>query len=178
MTQPLLTVTDVQAYIDRHRIAARLINDVGHTPTVPAAAAALGVEPDQIVKTLLFLLELRRDAEDAPQPVVVISNGESRVDKRLLAQRYGVGAKRVRLALPETVLDVLGYAAGGVPPFAHRHETPVIVDASLMDLHERYAGCIYAGGGDDRTMMELTVDELLRVVRPEILAVSEPARTA
>jgi len=178
MTHSPLTVTDVQAFIDRHGIAARLINDVGHTPTVPAAAAALGVEPDQIVKTLLFLLELRRSPEDTPQPVVVISNGESRVDKRLLAQRHGVGAKRVRLAPPEIVLDVLGYPAGGVPPFGHRHEVPVIVDASLVDLHERYAGRIFAGGGDDRTMMELTVDELLRVVHPEILAVSESAQTS
>lgn len=175
MSQPPLAAADVQAYIDRHGIAARLIDDVGHTPTVPAAAAALGVEPDQIVKTLLFLLDLRREAGAAPQPVVVISNGESRVDKRLLAQRHGVGAKRVRLAPPEIVLDVLGYAAGGVPPFGHRSEIPTIVDASLMELRERYAGRIYAGGGDDRTMMELTVDELLRVLRPEILAVSEPA---
>jgi len=178
MNQPLLTVADVQAYLDRRGIAARLINDAGDTPTVSAAAAALGVAPDQIVKTLLFLLDLRREPDDAPQPVVVISHGESRVDKRLLAQRYGVGAKRVRLAPPEIVLEVLGYAAGGVPPFGHRHEVAVIVDASLMDLRERYAGRIYAGGGDDRTMMELTVDELLRVLRPEILAVSKPAQSS
>ena len=177
MNEPLLTAVDLQAYIDSCGITARLIDDVGHTPTVPAAAAALGVEPDQIVKTLLFLLDLRRSAEDEPQPLVVISNGESRVDKKLLAQRYSVGAKRVKLAPPETVLRLLGYAAGGVPPFGHRSDVPVIVDASLLPLRQQYGGRIYAGGGDDRTMMELTVDELLRVVRPEIVAVSEAEQT-
>jgi prolyl-tRNA editing enzyme YbaK/EbsC (Cys-tRNA(Pro) deacylase) len=177
MNEPLLTAADLQTYIDSRGIAARLIDDVGHTPTVPAAAAALGVEPDQIVKTLLFLLDLRRSAEDEPQPLVVISNGESRVDKKLLAQRFSVGAKRVKLAPPETVLRLLGYAAGGVPPFGHRSDIPVIVDASLLPLRRQYGGRIYAGGGDDHTMMELTVDELLRVVRPEIVAVSEAEQT-
>ena len=44
----------LQSYIDQHGIVARLIGNIGETPTVPAAAAVLGVPPDYIVKTLLF----------------------------------------------------------------------------------------------------------------------------
>ena len=51
-----LNLDDLQAYIDRHAIPARLIRDIGHTPTVPDAARVLGVEPDQIIKTLVFVL--------------------------------------------------------------------------------------------------------------------------
>jgi prolyl-tRNA editing enzyme YbaK/EbsC (Cys-tRNA(Pro) deacylase) len=127
---------------------------------VPAAAAALGVESDQIVKTLLFLVEQQGEAR---RPVVVISFGERRVDKGLLAERWGVGKKRVNLAPADVVLDLLGYAAGGVPPFGHRTALPVVVDAGVLNLRARNGGVIYAGGGDDRTMMRLTVDELLRV---------------
>ena len=100
---------------------------------------------------------------------MVISHGEQRVDKKRLAEHWGVGKKRVELAPAAVVLDLLGYPAGGVPPFGHRTRLPVLVDASILSLRERYAGVIYGGGGDDGTMMRLTVDELLRVTEAEIL---------
>lgn len=157
---------DLQALIDAEGIAAELIDGLGDTPTVPAAAAALGVEPEQIIKTLLFLVEHQGEPR---KPVVVISYGEQRVDKGRLAARWGVGKKRVSLAPAPVVLELLGYAAGGVPPFGHRTALPVVIDAGILKLRERYAGVIYGGGGDDRTMMKLTVDELLRVTGGEIL---------
>ncbi|MEZ4557855.1 MAG: hypothetical protein R2854_15680 [Caldilineaceae bacterium] len=51
------TPQDLQHYLEQAGIQAQLIDEIGDTPTVPAAAAALGVAPDQIVKTLLFLVE-------------------------------------------------------------------------------------------------------------------------
>jgi len=157
------TPDDLQAYLDEHRIDARLIRDIGDTPTVPAAALALGVESEQIIKTLLFLV--RTPDSDERQAVIVISNGESRVDKRVVTERFGVGKKKVKLAPPEQVLALLGYPAGGVPPFGHRTRVPVIIEATVLDLAERHDGVIFGGGGDDRTMMRLTVAELLRVTQ-------------
>ena len=164
------TPLDLQRFIEQHHIQAELLPDIGHTPTVPAAALALGVEPDQIVKTLLFLVE-PPDAEK-PVPVVVISHGERRIDKRRLAERFGVGKKRVTLAPADVVLETLGYPAGGVPPFGHRTTLPVLVDASVQQLETHTDGAIYGGGGDDRTMMRLTVAELLRVTQAEVAPVS------
>ena len=77
------------------------------------------------------------------------------------------------------VLDLLGYPAGGVPPFGHRTALPVIVDAAILDLRQRFDGVIFGGGGDDRTMMRLTVDELLRVTAESVSSEpdsSDPAR--
>ena len=159
----------LQAFIDEQHINAVLIGELGDTPTVPAAAAALGVEADQIVKTLLFLVEHSVNGAAERQPAVVISHGERRVDKARLAEYWGVGKKRVNLAPAEVVLALLGYPAGGVPPFGHRTRLPVLIDANLLGLRERYAGIIYAGGGDDRTMLRLTVDELLRVTGGEVI---------
>ena len=168
---PERTPADLAEFIATESIAARLIADIGETPTVPAAAAALGVRAEQIVKTLLFLVE----TPDAPDglPVVVISNGESRVEKRPLADRFGVGKKRVKLAPPEVVLALLGYPVGGVPPFGHSTRLPVLLDSAITALGEE--GLVYGGGGDHRTMLELTVGELLRVTQPEVLTLSDPA---
>ena len=166
-----LRPADLQDYIDARAIRAELFANIGHTPTVPAAALALGVETDQIIKTLLFLIEKPGDKETA-QPVIVISNGERRVDKKRLADHFKVGNKRVKFAAPETVLDLLGYPAGGVPPFGHKTTLPVLLDAAIVSLADIFGGVIYGGGGDDYTMMKLTVAELLRVLQPEVMAVS------
>lgn len=166
------TPADLQRYLDTNQIMAQLMQDLGETPTVPAAAQALGVTADQIIKTLLFLIEKPGDKETAAEPIVVISNGERRVDKKRLAEHFGVGNKRVKLAPPEVVLDLLGYPAGGVPPLGHKTALPVLLDASVIIIGEQCAGIIYGGGGDDRTMMKLTVAELMRVVQPKILPIS------
>lgn len=176
MTANLRTVADLQRFIDAHAIQAELLRDIGHTPTVPAAALALGVTPDQIIKTLLFLIE--QPGQDAATPVVVISHGERRVDKGVLAAHFGVGKKRVTLAPAEVVLATLGYPAGGVPPFGHLTPLPVIVDAGVQALEAQQDGVIFGGGGDDRTMMRLTVTELLRVTNAEVLAVSAASASA
>ncbi|HRJ43362.1 MAG: hypothetical protein KJZ86_09170 [Caldilineaceae bacterium] len=122
----------------------------------------------QIVKTLLFVAEMPEEPAGKP---VVISNGESCVEKRPLADRFGVGKKRVKLAPPGVVLGLLGYPAGGVPPFDHRTRLPVLLDVTITRFGED--GLIYGGGGDDRTMLELTVGELVRITQPKVLALSE-----
>lgn len=173
-----LTPGDLQTYIDYHGIQARLIRDIGHTPTVPAAAQVLGVEPEQIIKTLLFVLtpNSRHEGQENPVPpaVVVIGNGENRIDKRALGRHFGLNPKRVKLADAATVIELLGYPAGGVPPFGHRTQLPVLVDQTVVELAAREGGRIFGGGGDDRTMLEISVNELLRIHQPEVPALSKP----
>ena len=84
-----LTTTEVTGqalacFIAQHDIAAEIVPMTIETPTVPAAAAALGVSPTQIIKSLLFMV---RD-----QPVLVIASGETMVDRGILAAWFG-GAK-------------------------------------------------------------------------------------
>ncbi len=169
-----LTPADLRQHLDQHHIDATLITNIGDTPTVADAACALGVSPTQIVKTLLFLL---KQADGSRDPVVVIGHGEGRVDKKALARHFGLGAKKVKLADGETVLRLLGYPAGGVPPLGHRTPLPTVIDASVIALAETF-DVIFAGGGDDRTMLRLSVAELRRAVEAEaasveLVAVSE-----
>jgi prolyl-tRNA editing enzyme YbaK/EbsC (Cys-tRNA(Pro) deacylase) len=169
----LLTQHDLQRYLEQQGIQARLIRDIGHTPTVPAAAQTLGVEPEQIIKTLLFVFEAGEKAGQVPPAVVVIGNGENRINKKALGQHFGLNPKRVKLAPAETVVHLLGYPPGGVPPFGHRTPLPVLLDQKVVALRERYDDRIFGGGGDDRTMLELTVSDLLRIHQPALLALSE-----
>lgn len=169
---PALTPADLQAHIATHGIAARLIGGLGETSTVLLAATALGVAPEQIIKSLLLLVKLP-GAASSPQPVLVISNGERRVDYRAIGAHFGVSCKKVELAPADVVLAVLGYPAGGVPPLGHRTAVPVILDPGVPALPGGDNATVYGGGGDECTMLEITVAELRRVVPFEVVDTSQ-----
>ncbi len=158
------TPFDLQQFLLEQEIRAELLHNIGDTPTVPAAADALGVKADQIIKTLLFLVDQPTQSE--PTAVVVISHGERRVDKKLLARYFGVGSKKAKLASAEVVLALLGYPAGGVPPIGHKTRLPILIDASVVAAAARFGGTVYGGGGDDRTMLRIALAELLAHLQP------------
>jgi len=151
---------DLQKFIDKQQITAKILSLDGHTPTVEDAARELGVAPDQIIKSLVFKI---RD-----QPLLVINNGLARVDRRKLAAHLQVGRKWARFASPEQVLDMTGYVVGSMPPFGHRTRLRTLVDSAVLDPE-----VIYGGGGDLNAMMRLTPAELVRVTGAEIVSLSE-----
>ena len=152
-----MTPADLARYIARHNIDASLITDIGDTPTVPTAAAALGVDVDQILKTLLFYIQRK--------PYIVISHGIEPVPVRALADHFGVGKRQVKLARPEQVLAETGFPVGGVPPIGHSNPHPVVMAQSILGYD-----VVFGGGGDDRTMLRISVSELLRLLSPALLS--------
>ncbi len=158
-TQPL-TSADLQRFIAEHQIEATILPMAEHTPTVPDAARALGVETGQIIKSLIFLI---RD-----EPLLVINNGLAKVDQRKVAARLGVGRKRVKFASTARALEITGYVVGSMPPFGHRQKLRTFVDPAITKL-----AVIFGGGGEIDAMMRLTPTELLRVTGAELLEVSE-----
>lgn len=148
------TPGDLDRYIDAQEIDAEIVPVVAETPTVPLAAAALGVSAGQIVKSLVF--EVRET------PLLVIAAGDRLVDRKMIAARFQVGKKQVRLADAETVLRLTGYPVGGVPPFGHVTLLPTLLDEGI-----RQWNVVYAGGGDDHTLLRVTPGELARVTSGE-----------
>jgi Cys-tRNA(Pro) deacylase len=131
-----------------------------HTPTVPDAARALGVKTDQIIKSLVFLVN--------NDPLLVINNGLAKADRRKIAGRLGVGKKKVKFASSDQALQITGYVVGSMPPFGHRQQLRTFVDPNVAELE-----IIFGGGGDIDAMMRLSSTELLKVTQAEILSVSE-----
>ena len=156
----MLTSTDLQQHIDTHQINATILPMAEHTPTVPDAARVLGIAPEQIIKSLVFVVK--------GEPLLVISSGLTRVDRRKIATHRGVGRKQVKFAGAEQALEITGYVVGSMPPFGHRQILPTIVDPAVTEL-----GVIFGGGGDIDAMLRLTPAELVRVTRAEIVDVSE-----
>jgi uncharacterized protein (TIGR02118 family) len=151
-----LTPDHLQAHLNENNITAEIIYPGSPTPTVAAAAKALNVEPDQIVKSVVFLVE--------DKPFLIYGCGTRLVDARKLADRLNVNRKQVRLANATQVLDITGYAVGTVPPIGLKTPMPVFMDPSVQN-HET----IYAGGGGNNALLKISSADLLRVSKAEIV---------
>ena len=159
-SQTQLTSANLQQYIDKHQIEATILPMVEHTLTVPDAARALNVVPEQIIKSLVFMAH--------GEPLLVINNGTAKVDRRKIAKRVGVNRKKLKFATPDQALEITGYIVGSMPPFGHRQKLQTFIDPAITELDT-----IFGGGGDIDAMMRLTPNELLRVTAGEVLSVSE-----
>ncbi len=95
------------------------------THTAADAAAALGAELGQIVKSLVFVI----DGEDGPAPLVCLVSGPNRVDVARLAAVSG--QSDVRRATAREAHDLTGFSIGGIPPIGHLRPTRVIMDPDL-----------------------------------------------
>lgn len=139
------------AWVQARGVSARLVVPGVPTPTVPEAAAALGVASEQVLKSLVFLVE--------SVPTLVIAAGEDRIRYPALAAAFGVGRRQVRMASPEEALAITGYEVGAMPPFGHLQTLQTLVDARRV-IPGRL---VYAGGGTRAALLELTTDTLLQV---------------
>ncbi len=156
MADSKLGISDLQDFMLAHAVQGEFLQLDVLTPTVEAAARAVNVRPEQIIKSILFLVD--------GQPVLAIACGLSTIGRRAMADLYGVGKKRVKLAAPGMVLEVSGYEVGAMPPFGHRQPLRTLIDRRVLDETEAYAG-----GGADNALVRLDPREILRVSRAEIL---------
>jgi prolyl-tRNA editing enzyme YbaK/EbsC (Cys-tRNA(Pro) deacylase) len=96
------------------------------THTAEEAAGALGAELGQIVKSLVFVI----DVEDAePEAVLCLVSGANRVDIARLAAV--LGRSDVRRATAREANDLTGFVIGGIPPFGHDRRVRVVMDPDL-----------------------------------------------
>ena len=122
------------------------------TRTAEDAAAAIGVDVAQIVKSLAFRA-VRTDGTGFV--VMALVSGADRLDEKALAA--AADADHTERADAAEVRAATGYAIGGVPPFCHATTLPVFVDRQLLDHDE-----VWAAAGTPRDVFPLTPDELVR----------------
>lgn len=160
--QPL-TAAHVQAALDQLGLALEIRFFEESTATSQQAANNIGCELGQIVKSLAFTVD--------GAPILVLTSGDQQVDDRRLAALYDVGRKKVRIAKPELVIEVFGYAPGGVPPLGHRTTGfPIWIDESL----QRYE-TVYAAGGAHNAIFAIPLATLAEITGGTFAAVVKDA---
>ncbi|MGD9999480.1 MAG: YbaK/EbsC family protein [Ilumatobacteraceae bacterium] len=99
------------------------------TKTAADAAAAIGVEVGQIVKSLIFAVD--------GEVVLAYVSGANQLDEKRLAAAAG-GAKCSRVDA-DVVREATGFPIGGVPPFGHATHLRVFIDPDLLQYDEVWA---------------------------------------
>ncbi|GAA2221172.1 YbaK/EbsC family protein [Streptomyces amakusaensis] len=130
------------------------------TRTAAEAAAAIGCDVSEIVKSLIFAVD--------GDPVLVLLDGSSRVD--LERVREELGADAVKRANADLVRKTTGYAIGGVPPFGHLTRTRVLADRALLD-HP----VVWAAAGTPHTVFPLDPKTLIEHAGGRLVDVRERA---
>lgn len=97
------------------------------THTAEQAAAAVGAELGQIVKSLVFVVPGSDGGEHLP--VLCLVSGANRVDLARLAAVTGEPA--IRRATAREANDLTGYVIGGIPPLGHASSLRTIMDPDL-----------------------------------------------
>lgn len=130
----------------------------GPVSSLAEAAALRGVEPRQIVKTLV----VRRADDDF---VLVLVPGDRSFSWPKLRALLGTS----RLSMPDAAgaLAATGYERGTITPFGSTTAWPVVVDAAVE-------GRISLGGGAHGVAITASTDDVVRVLGAQVADVAGP----
>jgi Cys-tRNA(Pro)/Cys-tRNA(Cys) deacylase len=123
------------------------------------AAAALGVAPERVFKTLLARV-------DGTLTVAVVPVS-GQLDLKALAA--AVGGKRAEMADPRDAERVTGYVVGGISPIGQRKTLPTVLDATATGF-----ATVFVSGGRRGLDIELGPADLVRVTRATVAPIGRP----
>ena len=137
----------VQEALAARGFANAVVELPASTRTAAEAAAAVGCEVGQIVKSLVFR------GRQSGRAVLIVASGSHRVDEGAVRAVLG---EEIEKATADFVREQTGFAIGGVPPLGHAHEIATLVDEDLL-RHEK----IWAAAGHPQAVFPLTPAELV-----------------
>jgi Cys-tRNA(Pro) deacylase len=131
----------------------------GRVGSLEDAAAARGVEPGDIVKTLV----VRRADDDF---LFVLVPGDREISWPKLRAHLGVS----RLSMPDAVTarDVTGYERGTITPFGSLRPWPVVADATVPGR------TVSIGAGAHGVAATARGDDVVRALGAEVADVTDP----
>jgi prolyl-tRNA editing enzyme YbaK/EbsC (Cys-tRNA(Pro) deacylase) len=152
-----MSLHSVRAFLAEHAPDIEILEATTSTATVALAAAAHGVRPAEIAKTL----SLRLDGE----PILLVMSGEARLDNRKYKARFGAKAKMLDAA---EVLAATSHPVGGVCPFGLPRPLRVFVDVSL-----RAFDVVVPAAGDTHAAVRMTPERLAGLAAAEWVDVAQ-----
>ena len=120
-------------YLDQKNIPYKTMSFSPETEKGAAnVARAVGFAERAMVKTLIF------ETDSGERSLIMIGGDQNAISGHL---KKALGSRNIKMASPETVIAVTGYAIGSIPPF---HWQPpgfrTILDRALMDQPELGVG--------------------------------------
>ncbi len=132
-----------------------------HDPSAPSygleAAEALGLDPEQVFKTLFVEVDGRL--------VLGIVPVSHQLDLKAVAA--AVGGKKATMADPAAAERASGYVVGGISPLGQRRAHPTVLDETAL-THET----VYVSGGRRGLDLGLAPQDLVNLTRATTAAIA------
>ena len=157
-----MSVASVRLHFETLNIDIPILETAENTATVALAAAAHGVAPGSIAKTLAFELHDRR-------VVLLVARGDARIDNAKFKTALGKG----KMLSPDVVADITGHPVGGVCPFGLAQALPIYLDASLQAFDE-----VLPAAGSVNSAVRISVVLLAQITQGQWVDVCRPPTDA
>jgi len=152
-----MSLHSVRAFLAEHAPDIDILETTTSTATVALAAAAHGVQPAEIAKTL----SLRLNGD----PILLVMSGEARLDNRKYKDRFGAKAKMLDAA---EVMEATSHPVGGVCPFGLPRPLRIYPDLSLRAFE-----VVVPAAGDTHAAIRIAPERLVRLAGAEWVDVAQ-----
>jgi len=112
-----------------------------------AAAAAVGVSPDRVLKTLM--------AEVDGKAVCVVVPSDHEVSMKKLAAAFG--GKSAQMMKPDAAERLTGFKVGGISPFGQRKKVPTAIEETALVYAE-----VLINGGQRGLLLKLAPADAIK----------------
>jgi prolyl-tRNA editing enzyme YbaK/EbsC (Cys-tRNA(Pro) deacylase) len=146
-----VSLETVKAFFAAHAPDIAVIETAESSATVALAAAAHGVEPARIAKTLSLRVNDR--------VVLVVARGDARLDNR--KAKAALGGKP-RMLDADEVVALTGHPVGGVCPFGLKTPLPVYCDVSLKAFDE-----VVPAAGSTQSAVRISPERMVELTQAE-----------
>ena len=143
-----MSVETVKEFFRQYDMEDQVMEFDTSSATVELAAGAIGTIPARIAKTLSF-------QQKEGGGLLIVTAGDAKIDNGKFKSCFHMKAK---MLTPAEVLELTGYAVGGVCPFGIKGHVPVYLDISLKRFETVFPAC-----GSGNSAIELDCETLFKL---------------
>lgn len=148
----------VQDVLSQKGLTFNVMELASSTRTANDAAATIGCEEAQIVKSLLF------SSAKTNQPVLILASGINRVNEKTIEKLVG---EKIVKADADFTREVTGFAIGGVPPVGHKQIIKhIFIDEDLLKFEK-----LWAAAGTPNAVFSLGSVDIVNLTGGKVIAI-------
>ena len=138
----------LKTFIKANNISCEHLRFEESCHSVAEAARAANANPQDFVKNICMIAE---DGALASCLIVVIVKGEDKVSATLVGKALNIAVPR--MATANEILEKTGYPCGGTPSFGYGAK--FLIDTRVQEMET-----VYSGGGSEKSLIRISVEEL------------------
>jgi prolyl-tRNA editing enzyme YbaK/EbsC (Cys-tRNA(Pro) deacylase) len=148
----------VQDALANKGLECQVIELPDSTRTANDAAATIGCDVAQIVKSLIFKTKLTH------KPVLILASGPNRVNEKVIESKIN---EKITKSDADFVREITGFAIGGIPPIGHKQTIDLIfIDEDLLKFDS-----VWAAAGTPNAVFNLKGKDLLAMTHGTVISI-------